>query len=87
MQYIILHILGSELSQGIGSNDYGSQEDLDLQLTIWKADWIVANPSSNHEKNGAPRLTGVNPPFLWLFAPIRLSLKWMSRQTSLQSTS
>lgn len=46
MQYIILHILGSELSQGIGSNDYGSQEDLDLQLTIWKANWIAANPSS-----------------------------------------
>lgn len=46
MQYIILHILGSKLSQGIGSNDYGSQEDLDLQLTIWKADWIAANPSS-----------------------------------------
>ena len=46
MRYIILHILGRELSQGIGSNNYGSQEDLDLHLAIWKANWIAANPSS-----------------------------------------
>lgn len=46
MWYIILYILGRDLSQGIGSNDYGSQEDLDLQLAIWKANWIAANPDS-----------------------------------------